>query len=77
MPLTLTVTVSGLTPGVAYNLYRYDSVGVTPDDHFNANAGAAAETWIIDLSAGSTYTISEAIMSDDEAIYRAVPASAP
>ena len=77
MPLTLTATVSSLTPGIVYKLYRYDSFSMTPNDHFNANAGAAAETWTLDLSAGSTYSISEAIMSDDEAIYRAVPASAP
>ena len=76
-PLTLTITVSGLTPGVVYKLYRYDSFSMTPNDHFNANAGNAAETWTVDIAAGSTYTISEAIMSDDEAIYRAVPASAP
>jgi hypothetical protein len=76
-PLTLTVTVSGLTPGVAYKLYRYDSLSVTPNDHFNAHAGSATKTWTIDIASGSTYTLFEPIMSDQEAIYRAVPASAP
>ncbi len=77
MPLTLTVTVSGLTPGVSYKLYRYDRLDLTPDGHFNANAAFAARIWDIDIASGSTYTVTEAIMSDDEAVYRAVPASAP
>jgi hypothetical protein len=76
-PLTLTVTVSGLTPGVAYKLYRYSRLEKTPDDHFNAHAGNATSTWNIDIASGSTYTITDPIMSDDEAVYRAVPASAP
>ena len=41
MPLTLTVVVSGLTPGVNYRLYRYNSVNAIPDSDFNARAGAA------------------------------------
>jgi hypothetical protein len=77
MPLSLTVTVSNLMPGVVYKLYRYNNLAVTPNDHFNANAGAAARTWTIDIATGSTYAVTEAIMSDDEAIYRAVPASGP
>jgi hypothetical protein len=76
-PLTLTVTVSGLTPGVAYRLYRYGDLSVTPNDHFNAHATAANKTWTIDIATGSTYTITDPIMSDEEAIYRAVPANAP
>jgi hypothetical protein len=75
--MTLTITVSGLTPGVNYNLYRYTSFGAVPDDHFNRNAGNASESWPINIGAGTTATITENIMSDELAIYRAVPATAP
>jgi hypothetical protein len=77
MPLTLTIVVSGLQPGVAYKLYRYDQLGRIPDGHFNAKAANAQESWSIKLSSGGSYTMTESIMSDDVAAYRAVPASAP
>jgi hypothetical protein len=77
MPLTLTITVSGLNPGTTYNLYRYDSMANVPNTAFNAHASQAYEHWTITISSGSTYTMSENIMSDDVAAYRAVPASAP
>jgi hypothetical protein len=76
-PLTLTVTVSHLTPGVAYKLYRYSRLEATPNDHFNAHAAAATRVWNVDIATGSTFTVTDPIMSDNEAIYRAVPASAP
>lgn len=76
MPLTLTATVSGLTPGVTYNLYRYDSMASVPDSAFNGHASQASQKWSFTAS-GSTYTISQNIKSSDEVIYRAVPASAP
>jgi hypothetical protein len=76
-PLTLTVTVSGLTPGHVYKVYRYSNFNATPNDHFNAHASAATKTWAVEIAAGSTYTITDPIMSNDEAIYRAVPATAP
>jgi hypothetical protein len=76
-PVTLTVTVSGLKPGVSYTLYRYTSFNAVPNDHFNANAGNAYESWPISVSSGSTSVITEDIMSDEMAIYRAVPNSAP
>jgi hypothetical protein len=56
---------------------RYSNFNATPNDHFNAHASAATKTWTVDIAAGSTYTITDPIMSNDEAIYRAVPASAP
>jgi hypothetical protein len=76
MPLTLTVTVSGLTPGTAYNLYQYDSMSAVPNTAFNANASQASEHWNFTATSDS-YVITEGIESDDEIIYRAVPASAP
>jgi hypothetical protein len=76
MPLTLTITVSGLTPGVVYNLYRYNAMSQVPNGAFNANAAQAYEHWPLTITSGSTYTMTEQIMSDDVAAYRAVPASA-
>ena len=76
-PVTLTVTVSGLTPGVSYTLYRYTDFSSVPNDRFNANAGNASESWPINIGSGSSAVITETIMSDEMAIYRAVPDSAP
>jgi hypothetical protein len=77
MPLTLTVTVSGLTPGTKYTLYRYDDAAAVPNRAFNAHASSASASWPIDIASGSTYTLQEHIESSDEAFYRAVPATAP
>jgi hypothetical protein len=76
MPLTLTITVTGLQPGTLYYLYRYDSMSNVPNSAFNANASQASEKWTIEAMS-STYSTTENIESSDEAIYRAVPASAP
>jgi hypothetical protein len=77
MRLTLTITVSNLTPGVAYRLYRYDSLDRIPDARFNANASKASQSWRVRIVSGTTYTMTEAIMSDEVAAYRAVRTSAP
>ncbi|MGH8045928.1 MAG: hypothetical protein ACREKL_01660 [Chthoniobacterales bacterium] len=77
MPLTLTVTVSNLTPGVAYKLYRYDRLYAVPDSRFNANAAAAAQSWDVNIPSGTSYVMTQNILSDEQVIYRAVPASAP
>jgi len=76
MNITLTATVSGLTPGVTYKLYRYDSMAAVPDGSFNANAAKASNTWTIKISSGTTYTLSQTILSSQTVAYRAVPASA-
>jgi hypothetical protein len=77
MPLTLTVVVSGLTPGVNYRLYRYNSVNAIPDSDFNARAAQATETRDIRIDTGSTYTFTQDILSDEVAAYRCVEAGAP
>lgn len=77
MPLVLTITVSGLRPGVAYVLYRYDRFSDVPNEAFNAAAARAAKSWQIKIASGSTYTLRERIMSDDVRVYRAVAASSP
>lgn len=75
--ITLTITVSGLTPGVPYNLYRYRTVSNIPTASFNANAAKAAQKWVIQISSGSTYVQTLTIQSSETAAFRAVPASAP
>lgn len=76
-PVTLTVTVSGLTPGVTYNLYRYTSMAAVPDSNINANAAKAAQKWTVKIASGSTYTMTQTINSNEIAVYRAVPIGAP
>ena len=75
--LTLTVTVSGLQPGQNYVLYRYDSLEAIPDAAFNANASQASEHWSFTGTSSGTYAVTEQIMTNDVAAYRAVPQSAP
>ena len=76
MSLTLTVTVSGLQPGVKYQLYRYASFDSVPVSRFNANAGNATMRWTIQSNSASQHTMTEQIISNKIAVYRAVPASA-
>ncbi|KPA96381.1 hypothetical protein [Pseudomonas asplenii] len=75
--VNLTVTVSGLTPGVTYTLYRYDSFDKVPDAGFNKRASMADKQWKINIQTGSTYVLNETIRSDQVAVYRAVPVTAP
>ncbi|MFN7827174.1 MAG: S8 family serine peptidase, partial [Acidobacteriota bacterium] len=74
--VTLTVTVSGLVPGKAYKLYRYNSMAAVPDGSFNANAAKASSVWPITITSGSTYVLTQSIMSNQSVAYRAVPATA-
>jgi len=74
-PVTLTITVSQLTPGTAYTLYKYTSFTSVPAGNFNANAANAASATPITISSGTTFTTTETIMSNEMAIYRAVKAS--
>ena len=76
-PLTLTATVYGLTAGVSYKVYEYDSLAAIPNAAFNAHASAAAQTFAF-TATGSTYVLPPiAIESNQVAAFRAVPASAP
>ena len=74
--ITLTVTVSSLKPGVAYNLYRYNNLASVPVGSFNTNASNATKKWPIQISSGSSFVLTETILSSDIAVYRAVPAAA-
>ena len=75
-PVTLTITVSSLKPGTTYNLYRYNSMAAVPDSNVNANASKAAQKWTI-VATGSSYTMTQTIMSNEIAVYRAVAVGAP
>lgn len=75
--LTLTVTISGLVPGETYNLYRYNDFRSVPDAGFNAAADKADKAWEISIKSGSSFSMKEKIRSNQIAIYRAVPATAP
>ena len=74
--IVLNVTVSGLKPGVPYKLYRYNSMSAVPGGSFNANAAKASAVWPITISSGSSYTLTQTILSSQTAAYRAVPAAA-
>jgi hypothetical protein len=76
-PLTLTIMVSGLTQGEKYNLYRYTTLESIPNRSFNKYAARAGQQWAIAGRAGGKFVMTENIMSDEVAAYRAVPADAP
>jgi hypothetical protein len=76
-PLVLTVTVSGMKDGTVYNLYRYDRLNAIPNGAFNAHAAGAQQKWVIAAGASGRYAMTQRIMSDEVAAYRAVPVDAP
>jgi len=76
MPLSLTVTVSGLSPHVRYKLYRYSSLDKIPVENFNLSRGNASQSWDILIASGSTFTMTQNILSDEIAAYRCVAESA-
>ncbi len=77
MALTLTVTLSNLTPGTPYILYRYNTLESIPDSHFNTQASQAFERWPVAIDSGTTYIHTQQIQSDEIACYRCVKATAP
>ncbi len=82
----LAATVTGLTPGVAYNLYEYDFSYVSgegskaalaiPIADFNANA-ALANRVITFTAVSSSFTTSVTTTSDKIVVFRCVPVDAP
>lgn len=76
-PLGITVTVSGLTPGTAYRLYRYNRLAAIPTGSFNALAHRAAEVRDIIGPASREINFRLVIRSDETLAYRCVPATAP
>ncbi len=84
--LQLQVAVSGLTAGVAYNLYEYDFSSISgvgreaalavPVERFNANAGMATHVTTFTASSAS-YATTVTTTSDKIVVFRAVPVTAP
>lgn len=82
--LTLKATISGLTPGAAYNLYMYRSttrplLGVwssIPTANFNANAALATNKTSFTATA-TTYSVTVTTPSSSSVAFRAVRADAP
>lgn len=77
MSLVLTITVSGLQPGVNYNIYRYNDIATVPNSQFNTHAKKAYETITINIQQGTSYSFTKQIESNEIAIYRVVKATAP
>ena len=50
-------------------------MAAVPDSNFNANSAEASQTWKI-VATGTTYTMTQTIMSNETAAYRAVPVTA-
>jgi hypothetical protein len=75
-PLTLTVSVSGLTPGADYILYYYDDFTKVPTKSFNASSAQVKQKVMIHATA-TTYTTTIDIMSNEVAVFRAVHVDAP
>jgi hypothetical protein len=84
--VVLQATVSGLTPGVSYNLYEYEFSAIegegaaaalpVPTQNFNANAALATDTTkFTSVTAAFEETITTT--SDKIVVFRCVPASAP
>jgi hypothetical protein len=74
MTITLTITVSNLTPNEKYNLFRYNSLTSVPDSGFNAKAANAFERWVLQLTTTTTYQMTKKIQSDEVAVFRCVKA---
>lgn len=74
----LTVTVSNLTEGKNYYLYRYDSFATVPTGGFNQKASQASKIWSFkQVSSGAPFVLVDKVTSDHPTIYRAVPSNAP
>jgi hypothetical protein len=86
MGITLQVTVQGLVPGKAYNLYEYEFAGVSgvgadaalavPTSRFNAHAASANRVTSF-VASDTTYSEKIQSTSDRVIVYRCVPADAP
>jgi hypothetical protein len=89
MLLRLQATVSGLTPGLGYNLYEYDFPSLTgadtgaaaalrvPTQNFNADASLASSVTRF-TATGSTFAAPPiTVSSDTMVVFRAVASTAP
>ena len=78
IPLTLTIKVSGLTPGTHYNLYYYKDHNTVPTEHFNENsAKAGIAPWKTFTASSKTWSLALKIQSSEEAFFRVVKSKGP
>ena len=84
MSMNLLMTISGLSPGVLYNLYEYDPqspaavASAVPSGNFNSNYYTNHMGSQTQFTANSpTFTKTVTKSSDQIVIFRAVPATAP
>jgi hypothetical protein len=85
-PFILQATLSGLTPGAAYNLYEYTFNGIkgtgpaaalaVPTENFNLNASMATRKTQF-TATKPTYAHRVSRTSKQIVVFRAVPATAP
>lgn len=75
MELNLKITISNLTAGIKYNLYKYNDVSNVPTSMFNSLSNKYSSMIPISVNEGeTTYTMTEIIQSNEEVIYRCVKA---
>ena len=79
VPLSLKLTATVFIPdsSVPYTLYRYDNFAKVPDSNFNAHSGNAVQSWSIPPNSGNIFTVKLTILSNEVAVFRAVPFAAP
>eukprot|EP00042_Codosiga_hollandica_P022610 m.85050 g.85050 ORF g.85050 m.85050 type:complete len:394 (-) comp50854_c0_seq1:81-1262(-) len=71
-PLTLTVRLTGLQPGVPYRLYQYDTFDAVPTSAFQAHEANAVAKWDVLSGQGSEHEQQVQILSSQTAVFRAV-----
>jgi hypothetical protein len=87
-PLTLQVTVTGLSAGRSYNLYEYDFPGIdgtgasaalrVPTQNFNSPENSRKATRVTTFTArGESFIQTVTTTSDHIVVFRAVPATGP
>ena len=76
MSITLTVTVSGIESGVAYNLYKYNDETKVPTSSFNKHNSSAYEKLSLFGGTSTQIVIVDTVLSSEKVIYRAVRADA-
>ena len=76
MPIILTITVSGVTEGENYVLYKYDDETAVPTKSFNANKDKAISAIPFVGTISGCFVTSETIQSNQKVIFRAVRSDA-
>jgi hypothetical protein len=73
---TLTITVSNLVAGQAYNLYKYTDSSKVPTGNFNAaSAAAGILPWKVFAPTSTTWSTTFTMASNTPALFRAVKVS--